>query len=146
MVRYSGMAMTRHMTPAMYNLDSRYLEHRKMESLMHRKLSVILLMISCLPAAAQDVGPRLQSLVQGNAVTISGRAHVQRSAEGTFIDVENPHLSRQISGFISFGDEPSFPMLSRLDGRTVEITGSVVLDGRALIQIYDPDQLRVKEF
>ena len=113
---------------------------------MHRRLSVTLFILSCLPAAAQDVGPRLQSLVQGNAVTISGRAHVQRSAEGTFIDVENPHLSRQISGFISFGDEPSFPMLSRLDGRDVEITGSVVLDGRALIQMYDPDQLRVKAF
>ena len=134
------------MTLVACNLDSRYLEPRKMELRMHRKLSAILLVLSCLPATAQDVGPRLQSLVQGNAVTISGRAHVQRSAEGTFINVENPHLSRQISGFISFGDEPSFPMLSRLDGRNVEITGSVVLDGRALIQIYDPDQLRVKAF
>ena len=117
----------------MYNPASRYLEPRKMESLMYRKLSAILLVISCLPAAAQDVGPRLQSLVQGNAVTVSGRAHVQRSAEGTFIDVENPHLPRQVSGFISFGDEPSFPMLSRLDGRDVEITGAVVLDGRVMI-------------
>src|SRR5476649_2809283 len=78
---------------------------------MHRKFSTIILILSCLPAAAQDGGPRLQQLVQGKAVTIVGRAHVQRGAEGTFIEIENPGLSRQIAGFISFGDEPTFPGL-----------------------------------
>ena len=111
---------------------------------MHRRLSVILLALSCLPAAAQDVGPRLQQLVQGNAVTIGGRAHVQRGAEGTYIDIQNAQLSRPISGFISFGDEPCFPGLAQLEGRDVEITGAVVLDGRALILMYEPNQLRVK--
>jgi len=113
---------------------------------MHRKFSAIILILSCLPAAAEDVGPRLQQLVQGKAVTIGGRAHVKRGAEGTFIEIENPGLSRQIAGFISFGDEPTLPGLSRVDGRNVEITGAVVMDGRAMIVMYDPNQLRVKDF
>jgi hypothetical protein len=113
---------------------------------MYLKLSAVILILSSLPAAAQDVGPRLQQLVQGNAVTIGGRAHVQRGAEGTFIEIENPRLSRQIAGFISFGDEPTFPGLSQIDGRNVEITGAVVMEGRAMIEMYDPNQLRVKDF
>jgi hypothetical protein len=113
---------------------------------MYRKLSAVILILSSLPAAAQDVGPRLQQLVQGNAVTISGRAHVQRDAEGTFIEIGNPGLSRQVAGFISFSNEPTFPGLSRIDGRNVEITGAVVVDGRAMIDMYDPNQLRVKDF
>jgi hypothetical protein len=113
---------------------------------MYRKLSAVILILSSLPAAAQDVGPRLQQLVQGDAVTIGGRAHVQRGAEGTFIEIENSRLSRQIAGFISFGDEPSFPGLSGIDGRNVEITGAVVMNGRAMIEMYDPNQLRVKDF
>lgn len=113
---------------------------------MRPTLSALLLILWCLPAAAQDLGPRLQKLVQGNAVTIGGRAHVLRAAQGTFIEVENSHLSRQVAGFISFGNEPTFPVLSQLDGRTVEITGTVVLDGRAVIEMNDPNQLRVKEF
>jgi hypothetical protein len=113
---------------------------------MRRKLSAIILILSCLPVAAQDLGPRLQHLIQGNGVTIGGRAHIQRAAEGTFIEIENPGLSRQIAGFISFGDEPTFPNLSRIDGRNVEITGTVVMDGRAIIQMDDPNQLRVKDF
>ena len=113
---------------------------------MYLKLSAVILILSSLPAAAQDVGPRLQQLLQGNAVTIGGRAHVQRGAEGTFIEIENPRLSRQIAGFISFGDEPTFPGLSQIDGRNVEITGAVVMDGRAMIEMYDANQLRVKDF
>jgi len=107
----------------------------------------IILLLSCLPAATQDNrGPRLQQLVQGNAVTISGRAHIQRAAQGTFINIENPRLSRDVAGFISFGNEPTFPGLAQLDGRTVEITGAVVVDGRAVIEMNDPHQLRVKGF
>jgi hypothetical protein len=113
---------------------------------MYRKLSAVILILSSLPAAAQDLGPRLQQLVQGNALTIGGRAHHQRGAEGTFIEIENPRLSRRIAGFISFGDEPTFPGLSRIDGRNVEITGVVVMNGRAMIEMYDPNQLRVKDF
>jgi hypothetical protein len=110
---------------------------------MRFKLLTLIVVASCLPAAAQSLGPRLQSVVQGNGVTIGGRAHVLRGAEGTYIDIENPGLTRSISGFIPFGDEPTFPGLSDLDGRNVEITGVVYSDGRAMILMNDPGQLRI---
>ena len=110
---------------------------------MRFKLLTLIVVASCLPAAAQSLGPRLQSVVQGNGVTVGGRAHIFRGAEGTYIDIENPGLTRSISGFISFGNEPTFPGLSDLDGRNVEISGVVYLDGRAIILMNDPDQLRV---
>jgi hypothetical protein len=112
---------------------------------MRCKLSAVLLILSCLPAAAQNLSPRLQHLVQGNGVTISGRAHVERHAEGTYIEIENPQLSRQIAGFVAFGNQSTFPGLYDLDGRDVEITGIVVLDGHAVIQMNDQRQLRVKD-
>jgi hypothetical protein len=111
---------------------------------MRHKLSAILLIPSCLPAAAQDLGPRLQQLVQGNGVTISRRAHVERRAEGTYIAIENPHFSLQIAGFIPFGDQTSFPELYGIDGRDVQITGLVIMSGRAIIQMSDPKQLWVR--
>src|SRR3954447_5656261 len=110
---------------------------------MRHKLSAILLILSCLPAAAQDFGPRLQSLVQGNGVTIGGRAHIQRRAQGTYIEIENPNLSLPGTGFIAFGNQTTFPGLYEIDGRDVEISGIIVMDGRALIQMNDPRQLRV---
>lgn len=110
---------------------------------MRFKLLMLFVVASSLPAAAQSLGPRLQSVVQGNGVTIGGRAHVLRGAQGTYIDIENPGLTRSIAGFIPFGDEPTFRGLSDLNGRNVEITGVVYLDGRAIILMNDPGQLRV---
>lgn len=111
---------------------------------MHRKLSAFILILSGLPAAAQDLGPRLQQVTQGVGVTIGGRAHIQRGAEGTYIAIENPNLSSGVAGFIAFGNQTTFPGLFSLEGRNVEITGLVVMDGRAIIQMNDPKQLRVK--
>ena len=111
---------------------------------MRRKLIAVLLMLSCFPAAAQEFGPRLQSLVQGNGVTIGGRAHIERRAQGTYIQIENPNLSLEVAGFVAFGNQTTFPGLYSLDGREVEISGIIVMDGRAVIQMNDPRQLRVK--
>lgn len=111
---------------------------------MRCRLLAVFLILSTLPAAAQNLGPRLQHLVQGNGVTIGGRAHVMRHAEGTYIEIENPNLARQVAGFVAFGNQSTFPGLYDIDGRDVEITGIVVMDGHALIQMNDPRQLRVK--
>lgn len=111
---------------------------------MRRKLSAAFLIFSCLPAAAQEFGPHLQNLTQGNGVTVGGRAHIERRAEGTFIEIDNPNLSLSVAGFIAFGNQSTFPGLYELDGRNVEITGIVVMNGRAMIQMNDPRQLRVK--
>jgi hypothetical protein len=111
---------------------------------MHRKLSAILLILSGLPAAAQDLGPRLQQVTQGVGVTVGGRAHIQRAAEGTYIAIQNPNLSTDVYGFIAFGNQTTFPDLFSLEGRNVEITGLIVMNGRAIIEMNDPRQLRLK--
>ncbi len=110
---------------------------------MRMKLLTFMIVASCLPAAAQPVTPRMQ-FVQGNGVTVGGLAHIDRGAEGTYINIENPALSRSVAGFITFGDEPTFRGLPEIDGRYVEISGMVTMDGRALILMDDPNQLRVK--
>jgi len=111
---------------------------------MRFKLFTLIVVVSCVPAAAQPQGPHFL-ISQGNGVTVGGRAHVQRGAEGTFIDIENPALTRSIAGFIPFSDESTFPGLSDLNGRSVEITGFVILDGRAIIIMNDPNKLRVTD-
>jgi len=116
---------------------------------MHRKLSVAILIssfvLSGLPAAAQDhLGPRLQQIIQGNGVTVGGRAHIERGADGTYINLENRNLPFRISGFIAFGNQTTFPGLLSLEGRDVEISGLVIMNGRAIIEMNDPKQLRVK--
>ena len=111
---------------------------------MRRKLSAIILMLSCLPAAAQEFGPRLQNLTKGSGITIGGRAHIIRAPQGTYIEIQNPNLSLQVFGFVAFGNQPTFPGLYDLDGRDIELTGIIVMDGRAVIQMNDPRQLRVK--
>ncbi|HET7084724.1 MAG TPA: hypothetical protein VFI23_08145 [Rhizomicrobium sp.] len=95
--------------------------------------------LSCLPAMARPPFPGSQ----GTLAVVRGIAHIERRALGTYIELENPALTRDVAGYIAFGNEGTFPGLYELDGRNVEISGIVVLDGRALIPMEDPDQLRV---
>jgi hypothetical protein len=111
---------------------------------MRRKLSAIFLILSCLSASAQEFGPKLQNLTQGSGITIGGRAHIIRAPQGTYIKIENPNLSLQVYGFVAFGNQPTFPGLYDIDGRDVELTGIIVMDGRAIIQMNDARQLRLK--
>jgi hypothetical protein len=101
---------------------------------------VMVLALLPMQAQARVTG---ELVAQGSNATVTGIAHVQRRAEGTFIELDNPNAERSVAGFVSFGDEPSFPDLGVLDGRNVAITGVVVLDGRAIIVMTDPEQLRV---
>lgn len=104
---------------------------------MRLKLVAAILVASCLPAIAEPLA------AQGSVSVVRGRAHVEEGAQGTYIRIENPGATRSVAGFIPFGDEPTFPGLSDIDGRTVEIAGVVVLDGQPLIIMTDPNQLAV---
>lgn len=109
---------------------------------MRFTLIISILVASCLPATAQLASPHLLTQ-QGCISVVRGRAHVEEGALGTYIVIENPSLSRSIVGYIPFGDEPTFPALSQVEGRTVEIGGVVVVDGRLLIVMTDPNQLTI---
>ncbi|HWU56222.1 MAG TPA: hypothetical protein VN175_12020 [Rhizomicrobium sp.] len=109
---------------------------------MRFQLLALMMAASCLPALAEPTAPA-HLVAQGNATTIRGRAHIERTSQGTYIAVENPYYTRNLAGFVPFGDDGAFPGLYDLEGRNVEISGVLVLDGRAYITMLDPDQLRV---
>src|SRR5882757_2333322 len=102
-------------------------------------LSVAVAAIGLPPAAAAD----RNAIVQGSGATVTGFAHVRRGAEGTYIELENSGQARSIGGFIAFRNEGTFPGVMALNGRSVRITGMVVLYGRPMIMINAPEQLQV---
>lgn len=108
---------------------------------MRFKLAMIILAASCAPVAAQPFGPHSMP-VQGGTAIVTGQAHVEKGALGTFIKIDRPG-SLQIYGFVPFGGEHAFPELADLDGRRVAIAGVVAMDGKALITMTDPDQLAI---
>ena len=107
---------------------------------MRFTLAISLLIASCLAATAQPSSPHLLS-AQGGVSVVRGRAHVEEGALGTFIEVDRPGATRAVAGYIPFGNESTFPLLSEIEGRIIEIGGVVVLDGRPLIVLSNPNQL-----
>jgi hypothetical protein len=95
-----------------------------------------------LPSAAEARLPGTLA-AQGNAATVSGTARIERGPQGTTIAFENPYASRNLVGFVPFGNESTFGDLEALDGREVAITGIVVLDGQAKIIVTAPEQIMV---
>ena len=109
---------------------------------MRFKLAALVLAASCLPATAQP--PIVNSLTsQGYVSAVRGLAHIEEGAQGTYIRLEIPGATRTVVGFIPFGDEPTFPKLKDIEGRTVEIAGVVELDGGPMIVMTDPNQLAI---
>lgn len=102
---------------------------------MRFNLIALVLIASCVPAMADHLPP------QGNFTVVAGRAHIERGPLGTYIHIERP--GTDVVGYIPFGDDSAFPGLSELDGRKVAIQGVVVMDGRAMIVMTDPDQLSI---
>ena len=106
---------------------------------MRFKLAALILAASFPPAYAQTDSPHL--IAQGSISVLRGVAHITEGAEGTYIAIERPGATRRVVGFIPFGDEPTFPQLSRAEGRRIEIAGVVGLDGGAMITMTDTNQL-----
>ena len=103
---------------------------------MRFKLATLILAASCLPAMA--VPP-----AQGNVAVVTGLAHVEKAASGTYIHVDSPGAPFRVSGFIAFGDQGTYPGLDTIEGRRVAITGVLVWSGRAMIIMTDPSQLDI---
>jgi len=109
---------------------------------MRLKLLALMMVASCLPALAEPATPA-QLVSQGSVTTIRGIAHIERTPQGTYITLENPYYAHTYAGFVAFGGDGAFPELFELEGRNVEISGVLVLDGRTYIAMTDPNQLRV---
>lgn len=101
---------------------------------MRVKMLVLIAALGSLSASAQAMP------LQGYISTISGRAHVEEEADGTYVFLGN---AGSIAGFVPFDDRSTLPQLAQLDGRDVQITG--VVDGKLQITITDPDQIKVTD-
>lgn len=111
---------------------------------MKFKLAAFLSAVSCLPALclpalAQPASPHLPA--QGSGAIVTGRAHIWKAAQGTYILVDQAGSAPTVAGFIPFGDETSFRGVYDLEGRMVAMKGVIVWDGRAMIVLTDPNQL-----
>jgi hypothetical protein len=102
---------------------------------MRFNLIALVLIASSAPAMADHLPP------QGNFTVVEGLAHIERGPLGTYIHIERP--GTDVVGYVPFGDDGAFPGLFKLDGRKVAIQGVVVMDGRAMIVMTDPDQLSI---
>jgi hypothetical protein len=75
------------------------------------KLAALIFVASCVPTVAQPASPHSLA-AQGYISVVRGRAHVEDGAQGTYIKIDRPGATRSVTGFIPFGDKPTFPYLS----------------------------------
>ncbi len=108
---------------------------------MRFRLAKLALATCCLaaiaaPAAAVSLPP------EGNAVTVEGRAHIEKNVQGTYIHL-NEAGDAPLIAFVPFGDEGALGDLRQLEGRDVALTGVVTLgDGHQII-VGEPDSISV---
>jgi len=82
---------------------------------------------------------------QGNVVAVRGRADIREDMvhQGTDINLINEKGEVVFIGFITRTNEPTFPQLDGLNGRTVTMYGVIELyHGHPATQLIYKDQLR----
>lgn len=113
-------------------------------------LSIVIVGIAVVgtSAKAKIVAPSDTSKYVGKSVTIEGTvSEVHRAASGkvTFIDMGGRYPNNTFAGVIFSDDDAKFPDIDSLDGKTVDITGTITLyQGRTEIILSDPGQLKAK--
>lgn len=105
--------------------------------------------MAVMPAAAMPTGTVAASQAQnhvGQHITVEGVvSEVHASANATFIDIGGRYPDETFTGVIFGDDESGFSDLQGLEGKTVDITGTVKLyNGRPEIVLTSKDQLRIR--
>ncbi len=99
-------------------------------------------------AKAETIAPSDTSKYVGKSVTIEGtvsEVHHATSGKVTFIDMGGRYPNNTFAGVIFSDDDGKFPDVDSLDGKTVDITGTIKLyQGRTEIILNDPAQIRTK--
>lgn len=110
---------------------------------MSKKLLAVaaLFALVSVPAMAQPFPGQI--VAGGDNTIVAGRAHVYETTAGTYIVIQTPSAVGQVAGLVPWSDRSTFPGLDELDGRTVQISGVIGMDGFPLITMTDPDQLQV---
>ena len=101
---------------------------------MRIKLLALIAALGCFSASAHALP------LQGSVTTFSGRAHVVQAGDSTYLYLDGPSSG---AGVVPFGNKSSFPGLDQLEGRNLQITGVVNVNGR--ITLTDPRQIRAAD-
>jgi DNA/RNA endonuclease YhcR with UshA esterase domain len=108
----------------------------------------LILMLSPAAARAETIAPAEASKHVGQNVTVEGAvSDVQHAASGkvTFIDMGGHYPDNVFAGVILADDASKFPDVDSLDGKTVDITGTIKLyQGRTEIILNDAAQIKSK--
>lgn len=104
--------------------------------------------VAATSAKAETIAPSDTSKYVGKSVTVEGTAseiHHAASGRVTFIDMGGRYPNNTFAGVIFSDDASKFPDVDSLDGKTVDITGTVKLyQGRTEIILNDPAQIKTK--
>jgi DNA/RNA endonuclease YhcR with UshA esterase domain len=99
-------------------------------------------------AKAETIVPSNTQKYVGKSVTVEGNvSEVHHAASGkvTFIDMGGRYPNNTFAGVIFSDDAAKFPDVDSLDGKTVDITGTIKLyQGRPEIILNDLSQLKTK--
>jgi DNA/RNA endonuclease YhcR with UshA esterase domain len=103
--------------------------------------------IMAVPARAETIAPADVKAHVGQTVTVEGAvSSVHKAASGvTFVDLGGSYPDNAFSAVIFASDAGKFPNVDTLDGKTVAITGPVVLfNGRSEIILKSADQVKAR--
>ena len=114
------------------------------------KLAVLIAGLSMLAtaAAAETIQPADASKNIGKPVTVEGvvnEVHHAASKKVIFINMGGEYPDSPVTGVLFSADAAKFPDIDSLQGKAVDISGTVKLyQGRAEIVVSDPAQIKVK--
>jgi DNA/RNA endonuclease YhcR with UshA esterase domain len=100
------------------------------------------------PAFAETIAPSDTQKYVGKSVTVEGtvsEVHHAASGKVTFVDMGGRYPDNAFAGVLFSDDAGKFPDIDSLDGKTIDITGTIKLyQGRTEIILNDPAQIKAK--
>jgi DNA/RNA endonuclease YhcR with UshA esterase domain len=106
------------------------------------------LCIATSPALAETITPSEASQHVGQSVTVEGivsEVHHAASGKVTFVDMGGRYPDNQFAGVIFSDDASKFPNVDSLEGKTIDVTGTITLyRGRPEIILNDAGQIKSK--
>ena len=111
-------------------------------------IPVLGLCLMTTPALAETIAPCDASKYVGKSVTVEGlvsQVHHAASGKATFLDMGGQYPNNCFAGVLFSGDESKFPDIDSLEGKTIDITGTIKLYKRKPeIILDDPAQIKAK--
>src|SRR5579859_5321504 len=97
---------------------------------MLKPLLTFCFVLAVAPAFAQTITPSEAQSHVGEHVTVEGivsEVHHATSGRATFIDMGGRYPNNVFTAVIFSGDAPKFPSVDSLQGKTIDITGTITL-------------------